>query len=89
LLARPGSFFAGEFTKGSIIRLGTSLPPDDWPTKFNARTRPPVTTYDESNPRLLPTAHIARHPIHPMLVPIPIVCFIGALVTDIVYAASA
>ena len=49
----------------------------------------PVTTYDERNARLLPTAHIARHPIHPMLVPIPIVCFIGALITDIVYAVSA
>lgn len=31
------------------------------------------------------TAQIARHPIHPMLVPIPIVCFIGALITDITY----
>jgi uncharacterized membrane protein len=30
----------------------------------------------------------ARHPIHPMLVPIPIICFIGALVTDIAYYAS-
>ncbi|MBV9984251.1 MAG: DUF2231 domain-containing protein [Bradyrhizobium sp.] len=35
------------------------------------------------------TAQIAGHPIHPMLVPIPIVCFIGALVTDIAYAATA
>ena len=25
------------------------------------------------------TAQIAGHPIHPMLVPIPIACFIGAL----------
>lgn len=38
---------------------------------------------------LRPTAQIANHPIHPMLVPIPIVCFIGALVTDIVYAMTA
>jgi uncharacterized membrane protein len=38
---------------------------------------------------LRPTAQIASHPIHPMLVPIPIVCFIGALVSDIVYAVSA
>ncbi len=40
-------------------------------------------------PILRPTAQVARHPIHPMLVPIPIVCFIGALVTDIAYAATA
>ena len=48
-----------------------------------------MTTYDESGVRIATTAQIARHPIHPMLVPIPIVCFIGALVTDIVYAVSA
>jgi uncharacterized membrane protein len=32
---------------------------------------------------------IARHPLHPMLVPFPIVCFVGALVTDIAYARTA
>jgi uncharacterized membrane protein len=31
------------------------------------------------------TARIGAHPIHPMLVPFPIVCFIGALVVDIVF----
>jgi uncharacterized membrane protein len=31
------------------------------------------------------TATIAGHPIHAMLVPFPIVCFVLALVTDIVY----
>ncbi|WP_311972768.1 DUF2231 domain-containing protein [Bradyrhizobium agreste] len=35
------------------------------------------------------TAQIAGHPIHPMLVPIPITCFVGALLTDIAYVASA
>lgn len=40
-------------------------------------------------PALRPTARVAKHPIHPMLVPIPIVCFIGALVTDIAYALTA
>jgi uncharacterized membrane protein len=35
------------------------------------------------------TAKVAGHPIHPMLVPFPIVCFIGALVTDIVYSRTA
>jgi uncharacterized membrane protein len=31
------------------------------------------------------TATIGGHPIHPMLVPFPIVCFIGALVADIAF----
>ena len=31
------------------------------------------------------TARIATHPIHPMLVPFPIVCFIGAFVVDLLY----
>src|ERR1700712_2022602 len=35
------------------------------------------------------TASIFGHPIHAMLVPFPIVCFIGALITDIAYARSA
>ena len=34
------------------------------------------------------TAKIGGHPIHPMLVPFPIVCFIGAFVTDIVYNSN-
>ena len=34
------------------------------------------------------TAKIADHPIHPMLVPFPIVCFVGAFVTDIIYTRS-
>ena len=39
--------------------------------------------------RVRTTAQIAGHPIHPMLVPIPITCFVGALFTDIAYVASA
>jgi uncharacterized membrane protein len=39
------------------------------------------------NPRS--TARIGGHPIHPMLVPVPITCFIGTLVTDVVYAITA
>ena len=31
------------------------------------------------------TAQIGGHPIHPMLIPFPIVCFIGTFVTDIIY----
>jgi uncharacterized membrane protein len=34
------------------------------------------------------TARIATHPIHPMLVPFPIVCFIGAFVADIMFTQS-
>jgi len=34
------------------------------------------------------TAKIADHPIHPMLIPFPIVCFVGTLVTDIVYSRN-
>jgi uncharacterized membrane protein len=34
------------------------------------------------------TAKIADHPIHPLLIPFPIVCFIGTLVTDIVYTRN-
>ncbi len=32
------------------------------------------------------TVTVGGHPIHPMLVPFPIVCFVGAFVTDIVFA---
>ncbi len=39
------------------------------------------------NPRS--KASIAGHPLHVMLVPIPVVCFIGALITDIAYAQTA
>jgi uncharacterized membrane protein len=42
-----------------------------------------------NEPILRPTAQIARHPIHPMLIPVPMVCFVGALVTDIAYACTA
>jgi len=38
------------------------------------------------NPRS--TARIAGHPIHPMLVPFPIACWVGALATDLTYANS-
>ncbi|MGY4480007.1 DUF2231 domain-containing protein [Bradyrhizobium sp. USDA 3364] len=35
------------------------------------------------------TARIGTHPIHPMLVPFPIACFVGTLVTDIAYWQTA
>ena len=35
------------------------------------------------------TASIFGHPIHAMLIPFPVTCFVGAFVTDIVYAQTA
>jgi uncharacterized membrane protein len=35
------------------------------------------------------TARIAGHPIHPMLAPVPIVCFVGTLITDLAYWGTA
>jgi uncharacterized membrane protein len=35
------------------------------------------------------TARIAGHPIHPMLVPFPIACFVGTLLTDLAYWRTA
>jgi len=34
------------------------------------------------------TAKIGGRPIHPMLIPFPIVCFIGAFATDLVYTGN-
>jgi uncharacterized membrane protein len=34
------------------------------------------------------TASIGGHPLHPMLIPFPIVSFIGALVTDVLYRVT-
>lgn len=34
------------------------------------------------------TAQIGGHPIHPMLIPFPIVCFVGAFVTDLVFLGN-
>lgn len=39
------------------------------------------------NPRS--TASLGGRPIHAMLVPVPIVCFVGTLITDIVYWRTA
>jgi uncharacterized membrane protein len=39
------------------------------------------------NPRS--TAQIAGHPIHALLVPVPITCLVGTFITDIVYWKSA
>jgi uncharacterized membrane protein len=39
-----------------------------------------------NNPRS--TAQIGGHPIHPMLIPFPITCLVGAFVTDLLYLNS-
>lgn len=44
-----------------------------------------MTDSDRSHGHPRSTAQIGGHPIHPMLIPFPIVCFIGTLVTDIVF----
>lgn len=44
-------------------------------------------TMAQTNPAS--TARIAMHPVHPMLVPFPIVCFVGTLVTDLAYWKTA
>jgi len=41
----------------------------------------------DGNPRS--TVQIAGHPLHPMLVPIPIACFVGTLLTDLTYWKTA
>ncbi|MGA2412045.1 MAG: DUF2231 domain-containing protein, partial [Candidatus Binataceae bacterium] len=35
------------------------------------------------------TARIGSHPIHPIVVPIPIACFVGTLLTDLMYWQTA
>jgi uncharacterized membrane protein len=44
-----------------------------------------ASTNDGGHTHPQSTAKIAGHPIHPMLVPFPIVCFIGALAADIAF----
>jgi uncharacterized membrane protein len=42
--------------------------------------------FDTQNPKS--TAKVADHPLHPMLIPFPIVFFISAWVTDILYVST-
>lgn len=44
-----------------------------------------MTDSDHSHGHPRSTAQIGGHPIHPMLVPFPIVCFIGTLIADLVF----
>ncbi|MEA1086178.1 MAG: DUF2231 domain-containing protein [Sphingomonas sp.] len=54
---------------------------------MSANTPSDRAARDEGNPRS--TAKLFGHPLHPMLVPFPIVCFVGALITDLAYLGSA
>ena len=47
-----------------------------------------MTDSDRSHRHPRSTAKIGGHPIHPMLIPFPIVCFVGAFITDIVYNSN-
>src|SRR5215207_8500011 len=48
-----------------------------------------MAEYSDYVPDAVPsTATIARHPIHPMLVPFPIAALVGVLVSDIVASSS-
>jgi uncharacterized membrane protein len=53
------------------------MPPGEAPLGMND-DHPPAST-----------ARTAGQPIHPKLVPFPLVCFVGALLTDIAYARTA
>lgn len=48
-----------------------------------------MATHEIYDVKISSTAQIAKHPIHPMLVPVPIVCFVGALLTDVMYTVTA
>ena len=47
-----------------------------------------MTDSDRSHVHPRSTARIGDHPIHPMLIPFPIVCFILTFVADILYTRS-
>jgi len=50
---------------------------------------PAATTETSTETNPASTARIATHPIHPMLVSFPIVCFVGTLLTDLAYWKTA
>ena len=54
---------------------------------MNHDTSSARTAARSDNPRS--TAKLFGHPLHPMLVPFPITCFVGALLTDLAYLGSA
>jgi uncharacterized membrane protein len=71
------------FPNGGSLRLRPRPPPRALvrPAEMARTLRAPMPHF----PHPQSTAAIAGHPIHPMLVPFPIVCFTLALITDIAY----
>jgi uncharacterized membrane protein len=55
----------------------------------NPRAQDPAAQDTTSTYHPAAAAEIARQPIHPMLVPFPIACFVGAFVTDLAYWRTA
>lgn len=47
-----------------------------------------MTDSDRSHDHPRSTAQIGGHPIHPMLIPFPIVCFVLTFITDIAYTRT-
>jgi uncharacterized membrane protein len=43
---------------------------------------------DEAAARRYAPLSLVRHPIYSMLLPVPVVCFIGVLITDLAYVSS-
>ena len=54
---------------------------------MDTRTDRPLHGMAVSNPRS--TAQVAAHPLHPMLIPFPIACFVLTLCADIIYFMNA
>jgi len=73
--ARSGNLAARMTQWNQAMQAGVLL--------ASSRKGVPMTDHPRS------TAHVAGHPIHPMLVPIPIACFVGTLLTDLAYWRTA
>jgi uncharacterized membrane protein len=80
---------AGRTARSGPARTGN----EKRPAPLAITSQEAATTHSEQimlsefpQPRSI--ASIGGHPIHPMLVPFPIVCFVGAFATDLVYWRS-
>jgi len=78
---------AEEWLKQSTLPIKRNLQQGSYIEGYSPYIPMEQAPMSEVSPRS--TARIAGHPIHPMLVPFPIVCFVGALITDIVYWQTA
>ena len=78
------AYFVRKFTGSHAV--GRAFMPLQKEPKMASRPEDPGV---RRRPHPRSTASILGHPIHAMLVPFPIAFFIGAFVTDIVYARTA